>query len=868
MDFRILGPLEVAHGGAPVPIAAGKQRALLADLLLNTNRAMATRRLVDDLWGDDVPDTAVKALQVYVSKLRKALPEDRLHTRDPGYLLEIRDGELDLDAFSRLAAEGRAALADGEAERASETLEQALALWRGPALLELDAPFTRVESARLGELRQSCLEDRIDADLRIGRHIALVPELEALVASLPLRERLRSQLMLALYRSGRQAEALDVYQSFRRFLDQELGIEPTQSLRELERRLLQQDPVLDAPVGAGRGTRGSTTTVPTLVRRRAVGRATELGALRGSLDRALSGTRQVAFVTGEAGAGKTTLVELLLLVATSLGEGVLVARGQCIENRGPGEPYMPLLEAIGRLGRGDRGPVVVDCLSRFAPTWLSQLPALVPEADREWVEARSLGVTRERMLREMADALDVITAETPLVLVLEDLHWSDPSTLDLVDTIARRPDAARLFVIGTYRTGHHGSHVPELERSLRLRNLCTEVAVGPLSAASVGEYLAERLPGVELPPEFAQDVHRRTRGIPLFVERLVDSWLDGGAVERHGDEWRVVVPLEQLRGEVPETLRELIAEQVRPLTVEARELLESASAVGTEFSALPAAAGAGVEAAAAERTLASIASRQQIIEPRGVERLPDGTVTSRYAFTHDLCHEWLYGELAPGRRAAIHQRIGERLEEAYGERASEIASELAWHFREGHDAPRAVGYLLDVAEHAFRRGASREAVRQVETALALVGDVPDKTLAVSLEVSARFLHGPSRIADEGWASPVAEDSLVRAVELARGGGSVEQLGQALFKLSVLYEVRGQYTRSGGLIEEALGLPPDDLSRELRVNSHELLACSLVHQGRHEEALVEADRALELLGRDVLPEPVAIFGESPGVSGHA
>jgi class 3 adenylate cyclase/DNA-binding SARP family transcriptional activator/pimeloyl-ACP methyl ester carboxylesterase len=875
MQFRLLGPVEVRHGDRLVTLAAGKQRALLADLLLNANRAVPQARLVDDLWGDRVPETAVKALQVYVSKLRKALPEERLRTRGTGYLLEVGEQELDLDVFTRLAAEGRRALGGGDVARASEQLGEALALWRGPALADLDEPFAHGESARLDELRQACLEDRIEADLGLGRHAALVPELEALVTALPLREGLRSQLILALYRCGRQAEALDAYQAFRRLLDAELGIEPTPALRELERRVLQQDPALELPPDGGearaRSPRGavpppSAAAAPSSGRQRPVGREAELRALERVLSDVAAGARRVAFVTGEAGAGKTTLVESFLADADP-GEPLLVGRGQCIDSRGTGEPYLPILEAIGRLGRGDHGAFVVEQLRRSAPTWLVQLPALLAEDEREWLERRAMGVTRERMLREMADALDAVAADFPLALVLEDLHWSDPSTLDLVDTIARRPEPARLLVIGTYRTGEEGGRVGELERSLRLRNLCSEVAIGPLSAAAVAEYLSVRLPGHQLPPEVSADVSRRTRGIPLFVEKLVDSWLEGGAVEQDGDRWRLNVPARQLGANVPDSVRELIAEQIRVVDAETRELLEAASVVGTEFAAVLAGAGSGVAEERAEKLLSALGARRVVVQPRGEERWPDGTVTSRYGFTHDLCQEWLYDSLSAGRRARIHQRVGTRLLEAYGERAVEFAAQLAWHFGQAHDVEHAVTFLLAAAEQAFRRSAAREALQHIETALGLLPEVADEQARLRLEVAARFLHGPAQILVGGWGSPVVEDSLAQALSLARERGDVEELGQALFKLAVLYEVRGQYRRSGSLMDEVLALPRDDVSRELLVDSLELAACSLVHQGRHAQALEHADQALELSGGVVLPEPVAVFGESPGVSAH-
>ncbi len=255
MDFRILGPLEVRDGDREVRLRGGKQRALLALLLVNANRTLAIDRIVDDLWGEDVPETAAKMVQIYVSRLRKVLPGEALHTRPPGYALQLEHDELDLHRFERLVGEARAALEAGQAEEASRGLQAAVELWRGPALAEfMSEPFAPAEGARLEELRISALEGRLEADLLLARHGDVVGELEALIARYPLRERLRGQHMLALYRSGRQAEALAAYQEARRALADELGIEPSPALRDLERRILRQDATLDvaaAPTAPG-----------------------------------------------------------------------------------------------------------------------------------------------------------------------------------------------------------------------------------------------------------------------------------------------------------------------------------------------------------------------------------------------------------------------------------------------------------------------------------------------------------------------------------------------------------------------------------------------------------------------------------------
>lgn len=251
MEFRVLGPLEAYDDrGRPLGLGGTKQRALLATLLLHANRVVSVDRLIDDLWGDHPPETAQNTLQAFVSRLRKALEQDGLprvlHTRPPGYLLAVEPDRLDLARFEQLLAQGERALADGDAPGASALLHEALDLWRGPPLDDVaHEPFALVAIRRLDELRLTALEQRLEADLALGRHGDLVAELAALVREHPLRERLRGQQLLALYRSGRQAEALDAYQDARRTLVDELGIDPSPALQQLEKAILRQDPALD-----------------------------------------------------------------------------------------------------------------------------------------------------------------------------------------------------------------------------------------------------------------------------------------------------------------------------------------------------------------------------------------------------------------------------------------------------------------------------------------------------------------------------------------------------------------------------------------------------------------------------------------------
>jgi predicted ATPase/DNA-binding SARP family transcriptional activator len=315
VEFRILGPLEVADGGGPIPLEASKQRALLGVLLLHPNEVVSSERLIDELWGERPPATGAKVVQTYVSKLRRALGPEMIATRAPGYLLRIEEDALDAIRFRRLTAEGRRLAANAEHAHADTVYREALALWRGPPLADvIFESFARNEVERLEEERLGALMDRIDCELALGDHDQLVAELETLVKRHPLRERLHAQLMLALYRSGRQADALAAYHDARRTLVEELGLEPSRELQALEGAILNQDPALAA-------TPRPPPRVPSNLpapARPLIGRERELDEAG-----ALLGSHRLLTLTGPGGSGKTRLaLELAAEAAEEFAGGV------------------------------------------------------------------------------------------------------------------------------------------------------------------------------------------------------------------------------------------------------------------------------------------------------------------------------------------------------------------------------------------------------------------------------------------------------------------------------------------------------------------------------------------------------------------
>jgi pimeloyl-ACP methyl ester carboxylesterase/tRNA A-37 threonylcarbamoyl transferase component Bud32/tetratricopeptide (TPR) repeat protein len=581
-----------------------------------------------------------------------------------------------------------------------------------------------------------------------------------------------------------------------------------------------------------------------------VGRRAELRRLGELFRDACRGVRQLAFVAGEPGVGKSCLVEMFLQQVHLPGQ-LRIGRGQCLDQRGAGEPYMPVLEALGRLCRERDGAELLVVLERYAPTWLAQMPSLLDAAQLEAVQRRAFGATRDRMLREMVEALDAFTVDTPLLLLLEDLHWSDPSTLDLIMALAHRPEPAQLLVLGTYRPSDAPDGLAELVRTLRSQGRCAQIALDVWPEADARAYLAARCAPGALPPGVVDLVLRRTDGHPLFVRSLMDEWQETGALVRDGAEWRLGGDLEQLARTVPESLRASIEQRIDGLSPAHQELLEAASVAGAEFEVAAVGAALDREDEALETQLRRLTRQGWVTATPAMAEWPDGTLTARYAFGHHLHQELLYARLSLSRRARLHQRIGCRLESAYGDGAAERAGELALHFSRARDDERTARYHRYAAEHAMGRNAYPEAIAHLTAALEILQRRPELPDARRVELTLQRMLGPALRATRGWGDPDAERAYNRARELSELLEDSEQLASALYGLAYLYEYRGDYLRAQALLEErlALRLPREEPGPLLE--AHELLSCSLFHQGSFERALRHAREGLDLIGPDQL-----------------
>jgi DNA-binding winged helix-turn-helix (wHTH) protein/tetratricopeptide (TPR) repeat protein len=577
-----------------------------------------------------------------------------------------------------------------------------------------------------------------------------------------------------------------------------------------------------------------------------VGRARELAVLAAAFEQAARGTRRIVFVTGEAGIGKTTLIEQFLVDVDAS-----VARGRCLEQYGGGEAYLPVLEAIGRLARDDAPGETGRVLKRYAPTWAAQLPIL---------DIHAPPTTPARMLREIADALEVLTRERTLVLVLEDLQWSDPSTVDLIAYLARRRETARLLVIATFRPADVTDHPLERARQ-ELHASTEEVQLAPLSPADVRAYVDARFGAAprDQMRRLAARVHERTDGNALFMVDMVNDlvaqealvWRDGG--------WRVEGSITQATSRVPPGLRELIAGRLDRLTPAMRTALEAASIVGDEF-AVPAVATAVDEPPDhVEEVFEKLAAQGMLVGDAGVAEAPDGTLAGRYRFLHALYRHVLYDGIGAARRMRLHRAIGLR-EEAGGGRAAE----LAMHFERGGDQARALAYHERAGSAALERHAPHEAAAHFGAALDALARQPELPDRAERELDLVLARANILMTTRGYAAPETERDFARARALCDALPGNPRVVPVLRGLLSYRQVRAELAAARDLGELLLGHAGAD--REARVQAHYGHGATLFHLGELDAARAHFEHALAEYDPAMHGDHMRVYGGyDPGVA---
>lgn len=457
----------------------------------------------------------------------------------------------------------------------------------------------------------------------------------------------------------------------------------------------------------------------------AVGFDDELKHLYNLLNKSLQGHRQIAFVTGEPGIGKTTLVEEFLKRAIVNGK-TWIGRGQCVEGYGENEAYMPVLEMLNRLCHEERGKTLISLLRQRAPMWLIQMPWLINDAELEDLQKKVRGATQDRMLREIAETLEMLSSEIPLVLALEDLHWSDYSTLKLISYLAQRRQRSNLMLIATYRPEEMLSKdhpLKEVIQQLQVQGLCEEIPLNLLSRASVGKYLAVRFRWSEPQTTLIDMIYKWTDGNPLFMTRVADDLVKQGVILCYDGIWKLKIKTTELK--VPSNVQQLISWQIDRLDAEAVKVLEAASVAGMEFSAASISAGIGKNIKSVEKLCNRLVQCGQFLRFNGIQEWPDGTITSCYSFAHAMHHNVLSERIKTADLESLHRKIGERMEKGFKDRTIEIAAELSVHFEQARDYRRAIHYLRQTVENDIKRYAYGEAISNLNKGIELLKHIRD-----------------------------------------------------------------------------------------------------------------------------------------------
>lgn len=579
-----------------------------------------------------------------------------------------------------------------------------------------------------------------------------------------------------------------------------------------------------APVAEGANRLRVAASPPAVETMRLVGRQAEWDRLDEWYSAVRNGVRRVGFIAGDAGIGKTALVDAYV-TGIAAANGVRVARGQCIEQYGAAEAYLPILEALGRLARG-ADPFVERVLRTQAPSWLAHL-SLRPRAS-----APATRVPAAHMLRELAEAVEVLAGDGPLVLLLEDLHWSDRATLEWIAYMTRRRDPVQLLVVGTYRLPETLLQTSPLRAALgelRHQPQCGEIVLDYLSRDAVRDYLRQRCSGIPKLEELSGTLHGRTGGHPLFLAAMVDELIQRRAAAPANVLHSEVAAM---AGAIPLNVRQFIEYRFEQLSADDAEILDAASVAGDPFSVAAVAAGTSLSEDRVEARCAILTQANRILTAAGIDRWPDGTLSARFQFRHGLFQEVAYARISPERRARLHLLIGSRLETAFaGPAAPAMAAALAQHFEHGRDPGRAVSHLEQAARNALHRSAYPEAQAQLTRALTLMETLPDDRDRLRREANLSLLLAQVLETTRGWATKEVAAAYVRARDLCLALGDESSLLPATWGLIAVSLVRAELRKAENLTRELLRLAKKRQSPLFRMAAHTELGGTALALGK-------------------------------------
>lgn len=778
LDFRILGPVEVVSGERRVVIEGRRTRVLLAILLVWRNQTVSLDALIDGLWPHGPPSSATGTLHVYISRLRSALAaagtlsgNERINRRPPGYELRTLDGEVDADRFERMLAAAEAAMQDRRFASASSTLRKALMLVRGPVLGECrDDPFAQAEVARLEAMKVRAVERRVDAGLALGRHAVLVGEIEGLVAAHPLRERFREQLMLALYRSGRQADALSAYQDAYQVLAGELGVVPGPGLRSMEAAILHQDPAIGyvspepemGPVARGR--------LPFVGRKRA------RQVLDTAWRRARNGERQLVVVEGDSGIGKTRLATEMAAAAESEGGKILLGRavGDALV------PFFPFVEALSPYAARLDPNQLRSIAGPGAPYLAYLLPGL-PASERHGRRGEAEASSHRYLMFEAVVAvLSAIAAPAGAMLILDDLHQADPSTMQLLEHVARHQSRARLLIIGTVTTP---SPVAGVLSDLAAGDLSDRITLDGLSSGEVSELLvAVTGRNGATPMGLARAITDLTAGVPLFVVEMGKGLAELST--RQAEALAADLP-------IPDRIQAILERRLSRVAPFVTNLLATASVIGASFDA-------GVLAALCRQPESAVAGQLEAAVAAGL--VHQDAAAGQYRFAHQLIRRALLERVGAPSRARLQGELANILIGPHAPAGTSLAL-VAHHFAQAarFHAHQAVTYAMQAGDHAMSLLAFEDAAALYRSAVASLrsfGD-PDPRLESRIQVALGRAHQAAYQRSEAMVA------FRRAGQVAVEQADGETLADAAWGLMVSAEFSNTDDEAADLLRHAL-----------------------------------------------------------------
>jgi predicted ATPase len=623
-------------------------------------------------------------------------------------------------------------------------------------------------------------------------------------------------------------------------------------LSMLEKDPLRRPSAADVAIALGGGEPSThvvsqvvTKTSTALAARTTVGRSTERAQLRTAFRSAAAGQGLVLCVTGEAGLGKTTLVEDFLAELQSEHPACLIARGRCSERLAGAEAYLPFLEALDSLIRGN--PSVGRVMKTVAPSWYVQL-AISLDASVERMMTESPAVSQERMKRELAAFLREISTDAPLLLFLDDLHWADTSTVDIIAYIATKLSAVQLLAIATYRSSEMLlSKHPFLPVALDLqaRGVCQVLPLEFLTAEDVDQYLALEFPNHRFPGQFASLIHTKTEGNPLFMTDVVRYLRDKKVIGEHDGRWALVQTVPEIETDLPASVRSMIQRKIAQLGDADRRLLLAASAQGYTFDSAVVARSLALDPGDVEERLQSLDQTHGFVSFREEEELPDHTLTLRYRFVHVLYQNALFETLTPSRRAALSAAVASALLAFYGDDSAEVASELAFLFQAARDWTQASDYFLKAARNAARIFANQEAVSLCQRGLDMNRRTRDAPQRARQELKLLMTLGPSLMTIKGFAATDTLRTFLRAQELCEQVGDGVQQFRVLFGLSIVSVVRAEYEKARYFADQSLQQAERAADGALLVQAHWALGLSLQFIGDFTGSREHLARSLDL-----------------------